>query len=82
MHVDKLRAVNHTHNSQRLKTNIPFSFFLSFLLFNGALRLYSAGDRMLNEYGAVVEWELEEEIQVLGENLAHCHFSTRKSHIT
>jgi hypothetical protein len=32
MHVDKLRAVNHTHNSQRLKTNTPFSFFLSYYL--------------------------------------------------
>jgi hypothetical protein len=39
MHVDKLRAVNHTHNSQSVQTNTPF-----FLLFNEATIGHSVAD--------------------------------------
>jgi hypothetical protein len=35
------------------------------------LRLYIINDRMINEYGAIVECELAGETEDLGENLPH-----------
>jgi hypothetical protein len=37
---------------------------------------------MTDEYGALVEWELAGDSEVLGENLPQCHYVQFKSHMT
>jgi hypothetical protein len=45
-------------------------------------RLYSINDRMINEYGTIVEWELAGDAEVLSENLHLYHFVHHKSDMT
>jgi hypothetical protein len=52
-----------------------------YLMTSPVMRLYSIDDRMINEYGAVGEWEFLEETEIFGENLTHCHFVHHKSHM-
>jgi hypothetical protein len=51
-------------------------FILRLLLLSVSIDITQCGDRIANEYGAVVEWELTGETAVLGEYLPGCQFST------